>query len=106
MKNKSYNLNIALLRCIFCIAVLLYHTNILKGGYLAVCSFFALTGYFSVISIYKNKSIISYYIKRVKKIYLPLLIVVALSIISIKLLHINKFNFKPEITSVLLGYNN
>ena len=106
MKNKSYNLNIALLRCIFCIAVLLYHTNILKGGYLAVCSFFALTGYFSVISIYKNKSIISYYIKRVKKIYLPLLIVVALSIISINLLHINKFNFKPEITSVLLGYNN
>ena len=106
MKNKSYNLNIALLRCIFCIAVLLYHTNILKGGYLAVCSFFALTGYFSVISIYKNKSIVSYYIKRVKKIYLPLLIVVALSIISINLLHINKFNFKPEITSVLLGYNN
>ena len=106
MKNKSYNLNIALLRSIFCIAVLLYHTNILKGGYLAVCSFFALTGYFSVISIYKNKSIISYYIKRVKKIYLPLLIVVALSIISINLLHINKFNFKPEITSILLGYNN
>ena len=106
MKNKSYNLNIALLRCIFCIAVLLYHTNILKGGYLAVCSFFALTGYFSVISIYKNKSIVSYYIKRVKKIYLPLLIVVALSIISINLLHINKFNFKSEITSVLLGYNN
>ena len=103
---KSYNLNIALLRCIFCIVVLLYHTNILKGGYLAVCSFFALTGYFSVISIYKNKSIISYYIKRVKKIYLPLLIVVALSIISINLLNINKFNFKPEITSVLLGYNN
>ena len=106
MKNKSYNLNIALLRCIFCIVVLLYHTNILKGGYLAVCSFFALTGYFSVISIYKNKSIIAYYVKRVKKIYLPLLIVVALSIISINLLHINKFNFKPEITSVLLGYNN
>ena len=106
MKNKSYNLNIALLRCIFCIVVLLYHTNILKGGYLAVCSFFVLTGYFSVISIYKNKSIISYYVKRVKKIYLPLLIVVALSIISINLLHINKFNFKPEITSVLLGYNN
>lgn len=103
---KNYNLNISLLRCIFCIAVLLYHTNILKGGYLAVCSFFVLTGYFSVISVYKTKSIIPYYVKRVKKIYLPLLIVVALSIISINLLHINKFNFKPEITSVLLGYNN
>lgn len=103
---KNYNLNISLLRCIFCIAVLLYHTNILKGGYLAVCSFFVLTGYFSVISVYKTKSIIPYYVKRVKKIYLPLLIVVALSIVSINLLHINKFNFKPEITSVLLGYNN
>ena len=103
---KNYNLNISLLRCIFCIAVLLYHTNILNGGYLAVCSFFALTGYFSVISVYKTKSIIPYYVKRVKKIYLPLLIVVALSIVSINLLHINKFNLKPEITSVLLGYNN
>ena len=103
---KNYNLNISLLRCIFCIAVLLYHTNILKGGYLAVCSFFVLTGYFSVISVYKTKSIIPYYVKRVKKIYLPLLIVVALSIVSINLLHINKFNLKPEITSVLLGYNN
>ena len=103
---KNYNLNISLLRCIFCIAVLLYHTNILKGGYLAVCSFFVLTGYFSVISVYKTKSIIPYYVKRVKKIYLPLLIIVALSIVSINLLHINKFNLKPEITSVLLGYNN
>ena len=103
---KNYNLNISLLRCIFCIAVLLYHTNILNGGYLAVCSFFALTGYFSVISVYKTKSIIPYYVKRVKKIYLPLLIIVALSIVSINLLHINKFNLKPEITSVLLGYNN
>ena len=103
---KNYNLNISLLRCIFCIAVLLYHTNILNGGYLAVCSFFVLTGYFSVISVYKTKSIIPYYVKRVKKIYLPLLIVVALSIVSINLLHINKFNLKPEITSVLLGYNN
>ncbi len=106
MKNKVFNQNISLLRFIFCSAVLLYHLNILKGGYLAVCSFFTLAGYFSTLSLNKNKSLVSYYIKRIKKIYLPLVIVVASTITILGLLNLNIFNFKSEITSILLGYNN
>lgn len=106
MKNKVFNPNISLLRFIFCSAVLLYHLNVLKGGYLAVCSFFVLSGYFSTLSLNKNKSLVSYYIKRIKKIYLPLIIVVVSTITTLGLLNLNIFNFKSEITSILLGYNN
>ena len=103
---KHFNYNIAFLRAIFCIAVLLYHLNILKGGYLAVCSFFVLTGYFASKSLDNSKSIFSYYKKRIFKIYIPLIIVVFSTISVITLLNTNLFNIKPEITSVLLGYNN
>ena len=49
MKDKYYK-NLDLLRVIACISILFYHIGILKGGYLAVCTFFVLTGYFSVVS--------------------------------------------------------
>ena len=88
---KVFNQNISLLRFIFCSAVLLYHLNILKGGYLAVCSFFTLAGYFSTLSLNKNISLVSYYIKRFKKIYLPLIIVVVSTITTLGLLNINIF---------------
>lgn len=104
--DKKYNLNISFLRVVFFVAVLLYHLNILKGGYLAVCSFFVLTGYFSCKTLGETKSLRSHYIKRFKKIYLPLLIVVLSTISILNLLKISIFNFKPEITSILLGYNN
>ncbi len=103
---KNYNLNIALIRVIFCISVLLYHLNLLKGGYLAVCSFFVLTGYFTTISLLNNKSLFKHYLKRIKKIYLPLIIVVFATLSIITIFKINAFNIKPEITSIILGYNN
>lgn len=103
---KDFNYNIAFIRTIFCIAILLYHLNILKGGYLAVCSFFVLTGYFSCKSLGSSKSIINYYLKRIKKIYIPLLIVVFSTISLLVILKHNIFNFKPEITSIIFGYNN
>lgn len=103
---KKINYNIAFIRAIFCIAVLLYHLNILKGGYLAVCSFFVLTGYYASKSLDSSKSIINYYKKRIFKIYVPLIIVILSTISVLFLLKSNIFNIKPEITSVLLGYNN
>lgn len=98
-----------LIRVFFCIAILLYHLDFLKGGYLAVCSFFALSGYLSVLSCFnKDKfSLKDYYLSRLKKIYLPLLIVVFISIAVISLFpNINWLNLKNETTSVLFGYNN
>lgn len=106
---KKYYKDLDLIRVIACIAVLLYHLNILKGGYLAVCTFFVLSGYLSCISAFKKQkfSLKEYYTNRLLKIYLPLLVVVFLSISVISFIPSIKFlNLKPETTSVIFGYNN
>ena len=78
MGSKKYYKDINIIRVIACIAVILYHLNILKGGYLAVCTFFVLSGYLSVISAFRKDkfSLKDYYKNRLKKIYIPLLVVV------------------------------
>ena len=48
-----------------------------------------------------------YYLNRLKKIYVPLLLVVFLSLTIINFLpQLSWLNLKPEVTSILLGYNN
>ena len=47
---KEYYKNLNIIRVIACIAVLFYHLGILKGGYLAVCTFFVLSGYLSCVT--------------------------------------------------------
>ena len=106
---KNYFKRLDYIRVLSCIGVFLYHLNILKGGYLAVCTFFVMTGYLSVISAMKkeNFNLLNYYYNRIKKIYIPLLVVVFSSIAIISFIEsINWLNLKPETTSVLLGYNN
>lgn len=106
---KKYYKRLDLIRLISCFAVLFYHIGFLKGGYLAVCTFFVLSGYLSVVSAYgKEKfSIKDYYVNRVLKIYLPLLIVVSLSIVFVNAFtDFNWINLRPETSSVLFGYNN
>lgn len=108
MKRKYYK-KLDILRVVACVSVLLYHVGLLNGGYLAVCTFFVLSGFLACTSAFKRKdfSFIKYYKNRLKKIYFPLLIVVFLSVFTINLIPgINWFNLKPETTSVLLGYNN
>lgn len=109
MEVKKYYKDIDLIRLFSCIAVLLYHLNILNGGYLAVCIFFVISGYLSCVSLFKkNKiSLKDYYKNRLIKLYLPLLVVVFVSISIISLFpSINWLNLKNETTSVLLSYNN
>ena len=110
MKEKrAYYRRLDIIRIIACIMVFLYHLNILKGGFLAVCTFFTLSGYLSCMSALKNNdfSIKSYYINRLKKIYLPLIVVVSITIMIVKLnSDINWINMKQETISVVLGYNN
>lgn len=105
---KKYYKNIDIIRLLACIAILLYHLNILKGGYLAVCTFFVLSGYLSCVSAFKKEkfNILEYYYNRIKKIYIPLIIVVFMSVSIVSILNISWLNLKPETTSVLLGYNN
>ena len=110
MKKKSlYYRRLDIVRILSCILVLLYHLKILKGGFLAVCTFFALSGYLTSVSALKNRyfSIKQYYLNRIKKLYLPLLLVVAITVIIAKInSSINWMNLKAESFSVLFGYNN
>ena len=65
---KEYYKNLNIIRVIACIAVLFYHLGILKGGYLAVCTFFVLSGYLSCVTSFKKEkfSYKEYYISRLK----------------------------------------
>lgn len=108
-KKKKYYKELDLIRVIACIAILLYHLNILKGGYLAVCVFFVLSGYLSCLSAFKDKkfSLKEYYKKRLLKLYLPLLVVVFITIAVLSFFpNIEFLNIKPETRSIILGYNN
>lgn len=105
---KYYN-SLDILRIIACLAVLLYHMGVLSGGYLAVCSFFVLSGYLSSYSAFKKEkfSFLKYYLDRLKKIYIPLVIVVFISLLAVSFVKdFNFLNLKPETSSVLFGYNN
>ena len=109
MENKKYYKTLDIIRILSCIAVFLYHLNILKGGYLAVCIFFVLSSYLACNSLFRKEKISfkDYYLNRLKHIYLPLLFVVFLSILVISFIpNINWLTLKPETYSVLGGYNN
>lgn len=108
MKDGYYK-KINIIRVFLCIAVLLYHLDILKGGYLAVCAFFVLSGFLITKSSFDkdNFSIVNYYKSRFLKLYLPLLIVTFGTVAVISLYpDIFWLNLKPETTSVIFGYNN
>lgn len=108
MEKKHYKY-LDYIRVLFCIGVLFYHLNILKGGYLAVCSFFVLSGYLSYKSLFKKDkiSLKEYYLNKLKRIYLPLLITVFISIFIISFFKdITWVSLKQETISILLGYNN
>ena len=108
MEEKKYFKNIDFVRLFACIMILLYHFDILKGGYLAVCTFFVLSGYFSCISLFNKEkvSLKEYYSNKILRLYLPLIVVVFISIACTSLFSKTWLNLKPESTSIILGYNN
>ena len=108
MEEKKYFKNIDFVRLFACIIILLYHFGILKGGYLAVCTFFVLSGYFSCISLFNKEkvSLKEYYSNKILRLYLPLIVVVFISITCTSLFNKTWLNLKPESTSIILVYNN
>ena len=107
MNNKHY-IYLDLLRVLSLLGVLLYHINLLKGGYLAVCIFFVLSGYLSILSISNKKefNIKEYYKKKFIKLYIPLLITVFITLTVVSMFNLEWINLKAETKSVLLFYNN
>ena len=106
---KEYFVRLDFIRIVSCILILFYHLGIIKGGFLPVCTFFALSGYLSCNKVLKsdNFSVKSYYLKRLKAIYLPLIVVVSLTILLYKVISpVAWLSLKPETLSVVFGYNN
>lgn len=108
-KMKTRVLYIDLVRALLCITILLYHMGLLKGGYLAVCSFFVLSGYLSAQHLRRvDFSAVSYYKSRLFRVYVPLVLVVLVSLAMCVLLlpDLTWVSMKQEVTSILFGYNN
>lgn len=105
---KDYYLKLDIIRIISCLIVILYHLNIVAGGFLIVCTFFVLSGYLEGIFAFKSSdfSIKKYYKKRFVRLYLPLLFVISLTIIMVKITGVSWLNLKKEALSGLAGYNN
>lgn len=106
---KKNNIYLDYIRVFSCLLIMLYHFGVLKGGYLAVCTFFVLSGYLSFLSAYKKDifSFKDYYKNKFIHLYLPLLLVVLTTVALINILSSGSYlSLKPEVKSVLFGYNN
>lgn len=102
------------LRALAITSVTLFHIfpETIKGGYLGVSLFFVITGFLLAYKTQRsysngNFSIISYFVKRIKRIY-PTLIIVLLTSTGAFFILAPKVvsTIRPELLSILLGYNN
>jgi peptidoglycan/LPS O-acetylase OafA/YrhL len=102
------------LRTLAIVGVTLFHMfpETVKGGYLGVSLFFVLTGYLLAYTSERQRMagrfrVGQYYLKRIRRIY-PSLVVVILVTIGIYHFLAPKVMsaVRPEVISVLLGYNN
>ena len=113
-KNFSHISGMDGLRALAIIGVTLFHIfpNVVTGGYIGVSLFFVLTGYLLAYNsmqdvINDHFSLARYFLKRIKRIY-PSLIIVLLTSIGIYEVFLPKLiqAVRPELISILLGYNN
>lgn len=102
------------LRTLAILGVFLYHMfpAVASGGFLGVSLFFTLTGYLMFISCHKawqknQFHILSFYQKRLRRIYPALLLTLLLTLFTaVYLLPDAARSSWQELSSILLGYNN
>lgn len=103
------------LRILALIGVLLFHTfpKQFPGGYFGVIIFFVISGFLAAYSASRQLkktgsfSILSYYKKRLIRLYPALIIVVFCSVAVLAQVDPNKLaNTQSEVISILFGYNN
>lgn len=102
------------LKAIAIIGITLFHMfpHLFRGGFFGVSLFFLLTGYLLAYTSVRNwnkrqYSTVHYFIKRFKRIYPPLLIVILTTIGVYSFLLPNSIiAIRPEVISIILGYNN
>ncbi|MCR5483268.1 MAG: acyltransferase, partial [Bacilli bacterium] len=107
--DKKYIKHLDILRILACVAILLFHLGLIKGGYLAVCLFFTLSGYLCCVKSFRREkfNILKYYKDKFINIYIPVVLVLLVTIyVSKQFPNIAWLNLKLEAKSVLLNYNN
>ncbi len=107
--DKKYIKHLDILRILACVAILLFHLGLIKGGYLAVCLFFTLSGYLGCVKSFRREkfNIIKYYKDKFINIYIPMVLVLLVTVYVSKFFtNIAWLNLKLEVKSVLLNYNN
>ena len=107
-KSKYYK-HLDILRILACISILLFHLGLIKGGYLAVCLFFTLSGYLGCVKSFRREkfNILKYYKDKFVNIYIPMVLVLLATVYASKYFSdIAWLNLKLEVKSVLLNYNN
>ena len=111
-KNHIYGLDG--LRAIAIIGVTLFHMfpDTIQGGYLGTSLFFVLTGYLMAVTTERSVSggsfkVLSYYGKRVKRIYPALLLVLLITVGVYWLIDSEALGgIRPEMLSIVGGYDN
>jgi len=102
------------LRTLAIVGVTLFHMfpQTIKGGYLGVSLFFVLTGFLLAYTCQQERltgkfSLGRYYLKRLQRIYPSLLLVIAVTVGVYHFLAPRVIAaVRPEVLSVVLGYNN
>ena len=107
--DKKYIKHLDILRILACVSILLFHLGLIKGGYLAVCLFFTLSGYLGCVKSFRREkfNILKYYKDKFINIYIPMVLVLLVTVYVSKFFtDIAWLNLKLEVKSVLLNYNN
>lgn len=102
------------LRAIAIVAIILYHMfpQTMRGGYLGVSLFFVLSGYLLAVTCLRGVELRTYsvgkfYLKRIRRIYPALLVVVGATLILLwRFYPASLRGLREDVVSVLLGYNN
>lgn len=97
------------LRAFAIIGIVLYHIlpEYFPGGYLGVNGFFIMMGYLMIHGAPQEFSVVTYYKRRIKRLYPALLIVLSLFIAAILILRPDyPKGLRSEIFSIVFGYNN
>ena len=102
------------LRAIAILGIVLYHMfpGAVRGGYLGVTMFFALSGFLLARTAAANLDqgcwrTVGFYQKRIRRIYPALLWVIALTLLALRLwLPEGLVGVREELQSILLGYQN
>lgn len=112
--SKSHIYGLDGLRAIAIIGVTLFHMfpDTIEGGYLGTSLFFVLTGYLLAVTTDRSQAsgsfkVLSYYGKRVKRIYPALLLVILLTIGVYWFIDRQALGgIRPELLSIVGGYDN